>query len=76
MASADLVQTNGLGLSLASAMKRLMAVENQSGGDGLSEEANRENGSTLSWLAHVSTRPGPKADTQPEAERSRLPELQ
>ena len=26
MASADLVQTNGLGLSLASAMKRLMAV--------------------------------------------------
>jgi hypothetical protein len=26
MASTDLVQTNGLGLSLASAMKRLMAV--------------------------------------------------
>jgi len=26
MTSADLVQTNGLGLSLASAMKRLMAV--------------------------------------------------
>jgi hypothetical protein len=35
--------------------------ENQSAGDGLSEEANRENGSTLSWLAHVSTRPGPIA---------------
>jgi hypothetical protein len=27
MASADLVQTNGLGLSLVSAMKRLMAVD-------------------------------------------------
>jgi Protein of unknown function (DUF1488) len=27
----------------------------------LSEEGNRENGSTLSWLAHVFTRPGPIA---------------
>jgi hypothetical protein len=37
--------------------------ENQNAGDGLSEEANRENGSTLSWLAHVSTRPGSGPDT-------------
>ena len=27
----------------------------------LSDEGNRENRSTLSWLAHVFTRPGPKA---------------
>ena len=32
----------------------------------LSEEGNRENGSTLSWLAHVFTRPGPTADLRRE----------
>ena len=35
--------------------------ENQKCWRGLSEEGNRENGSTLSWLAHVFTWPGPKA---------------
>jgi hypothetical protein len=35
--------------------------ENQKCWRRLSEEGNRENGSTLSGLAHVFTRPGPKA---------------
>ena len=30
----------------------------------LSEEGNRETGSTLSWLAHIFTRPGPKGDVE------------
>jgi hypothetical protein len=33
--------------------------ENQNAGDELSEERNRQNGSTLSWLAHVFTRSAP-----------------
>ena len=36
--------------------------ENQKFWRELSEEGNRENDSTLSWLAHVFTRPGPFAD--------------
>ena len=35
--------------------------ENQKCWRRLSEEGNRETGSTLSWLAHVFTRPGPIA---------------
>ena len=35
--------------------------ENQKCWRRVSEEGNRENGSTLSWLAHVFTRPGPLA---------------
>ena len=35
--------------------------ENQKCWRWLSEESNRENGSTLSWLAQVFTRPGPSA---------------
>src|SRR5215831_18170040 len=35
--------------------------ENQKFWQRLFEEANRENCSTLSWLAHVFTRPGPEA---------------
>src|SRR5215831_9126693 len=39
--------------------------ENQKFWRRLFEEANRENCSTLSWLAHVFTRPGPFADIRP-----------
>jgi hypothetical protein len=35
----------------------------------LYEEGNRENDSTLSWLAHVFTRPGPKAALEPGTKR-------
>src|SRR6516225_460683 len=35
--------------------------ENQKCSRRLSEEGNRETGSTLSWLAHIFTRPGPIA---------------
>jgi hypothetical protein len=38
--------------------------ENQKFWRRLFEEANRENCSTLSWLAHVFTRPGPITDTR------------
>src|ERR1700757_2220364 len=41
--------------------------ENQKFWRRLFEEGNRENGSTLSWLAHVFTWPGPKAGVQNEA---------
>jgi hypothetical protein len=39
--------------------------ENQKCWRRLSEEDDREKGSTLSWLAHVFTRPGPLADIRP-----------
>jgi hypothetical protein len=39
--------------------------ENQKCWRRLSEEDDREDGSTLSWLAHVFTRPGPFADVRP-----------
>ena len=44
--------------------------ENQTCRRRLSEVGNRENGSTLSWLAHVFTRSGPKAVVRHQ--RSRL----
>ena len=39
--------------------------ENQTCRRRLSEEGNRENGSTPSWPAHVFTRPGPSSDLGP-----------